>query len=111
MLTAEEDEYSDDQDMGYVRQQVRDQHKFVASEVDLSDNDSSARGASLYHRAQSYKSSDQARHSCMKGRRLARHSRVCECCGSAPRRCLSIWGGKLKRLSLRAGWCCGLVWG
>ena len=67
MVTAEEDEYSDDQDMGYVRQHVRDQHKFVASEVDLSDNDSSARGTSLYHRAQSYKSSDQARSCCLTG--------------------------------------------
>ena len=61
MLTADEDEYSDDQDVGFTRQRVRDQHTFLAHEVDLSDNDSSARGTSLYHRAQSYKSSEHVR--------------------------------------------------
>ena len=58
MVSAEEDEYSDDQDVGFTRQRVRDQHHFVAHEVDLSDNDSSTRGTSLYHRAQSQKSSE-----------------------------------------------------
>ena len=61
MVTNEADEYSDDQDVGFTRQRVRDQHQFLANEVDLSDNDSSARGTSLYHRAQSHKSSELVR--------------------------------------------------
>ena len=59
MLTAAEDEYSDDQDAGYTRQRVQDQQSFAAHEVDLSDADGAARGNLLYHQALSHKGSDQ----------------------------------------------------
>ena len=45
------DEYSDDGDVGYVRKRVTHQQAFIARELDLSDEDGSARGTSLYQQA------------------------------------------------------------
>ena len=46
------DEYSDDDDVGYVREYIRGQEAFVAREVDQSDEDGSQLGMRLYHKAQ-----------------------------------------------------------
>ncbi len=45
------DEYEDDDDPGYVREDIRCQDAFVARELDMSDEDGSTRGADVYHRA------------------------------------------------------------
>ena len=45
------DEYSDEEDVGYVREYIRGQEAFAANEVDLSDGDHSQKGLRLYHQA------------------------------------------------------------
>ncbi|BDA40915.1 probable dual specificity tyrosine-phosphorylation-regulated kinase at C-terminar half [Coccomyxa sp. Obi] len=45
------DEYEDDDDPGYVREDIRCQDAFVARELDMSDEDGSTRGVDVYHRA------------------------------------------------------------
>lgn len=51
---GEVDEYSSDGDVGYVRKRVAHQQAFIARELDLSDEDGSARGTDLYHQAQAH---------------------------------------------------------
>eukprot|EP00884_Botryococcus_braunii_P011931 jgi/Botrbrau1/20739/Bobra.0058s0067.1 len=45
------DEYIDDEDVGYSRQDVSGQDAFVSREIDLSDDDATGRGGILYHKA------------------------------------------------------------
>jgi hypothetical protein len=45
------DEYEDDDDPGYVREDIRGQEAFIARELDISDEDGSGRGADVYHQA------------------------------------------------------------
>lgn len=45
------DEYEDDEDPGYVREDIRCQDAFVTRELDTSDEDGSTRGADVYHQA------------------------------------------------------------
>jgi len=56
---GEEDEYSDAEDVGYVREYIRGQEAFAANEVDLSDGDHSQKGMRLYHQAKGLKSGHQ----------------------------------------------------
>lgn len=48
------DEYLDEEDCGYVRQDIRGQDAFVAREIDATDDDGTARGSELYHQALAY---------------------------------------------------------
>lgn len=47
----ESDEYEDDEDPGYVREEIRCQDAFASRELDASDEDGSGRGEDVYHRA------------------------------------------------------------
>ena len=53
------DEYSDEEDVGYVREYIRGQEAFAANEVDLSDGDHSQKGLRLYHQAKGLEGSQQ----------------------------------------------------
>ena len=51
-VTADDwDEYEDEDDPGYVREDIRGQDAFAARELDVSDADGSRRAMDLYHRA------------------------------------------------------------
>ena len=45
------DEYDDDEDVGYTREDIHGQESFVSRELDVSDGDGSGRGAEMYHQA------------------------------------------------------------
>lgn len=45
------DEYEDEEDPGYIREDIRGQDAFVARELDVSDADGSRRAMDLYHQA------------------------------------------------------------
>ncbi len=47
----ESDEYADEEDPGYVREDIHGQDAFVARELDVSDADGSRRAMDLYHQA------------------------------------------------------------
>ena len=48
---ADWDEYIDEEDPGYIREDIRGQDAFVARELDVSDADGSRRAMDLYHQA------------------------------------------------------------
>ena len=48
-VDAELDEYSDNDDPGYRRQDIRGQEAFIAQELDLSDDEASHRGPTDFH--------------------------------------------------------------
>ena len=51
-VTADDwDEYEDEDDPGYVREDIRGQDAFAARELDASDAGGGARAMDLYHRA------------------------------------------------------------
>lgn len=58
----ESDEYEDDDDPGYVREEIRCQDAFVSRELDASNEDGSGRGEDVYHRALAFQG--QARPLC-----------------------------------------------
>ena len=57
--SGDADEYSDEDDVGYVREYIRGQDAFIAREIDLSDEDASQRGLRLYHDAQRLAEADK----------------------------------------------------
>ena len=51
-MTADDwDEYEDEDDPGYVREDIRGQDAFAARELDVSDADGGRRAMDLYHQA------------------------------------------------------------
>lgn len=51
-MTEEDwDEYVDEEDPGYFREDIRGQDAFVARELDVSDADGSRRAMDIYHQA------------------------------------------------------------
>lgn len=54
------DEYDDDDDPGYIREDIRGQEAFIARELDINDEDGSSRGADVYHQALAYRNQARA---------------------------------------------------
>lgn len=48
---ADWDDYIDEEDPGYIREDIRGQDAFVARELDVRDADGSRRAMDLYHQA------------------------------------------------------------